>query len=164
MTQESLAWRVEGICLNAWPALRQVFLDGWVLRFSDGLTRRANSANPLRADYNRTDALIPGCEALYRRQLLPTIFRVPSIIDPELDKRLDALGYGAEGDSHGDIDGIAGARDPDVELSAHPTPKWFEAMAALQNHTSNKAAFIAGSSVRSSSPLHLQRSRPRANT
>jgi len=31
---------------------------------------------------------------------LPTIFRVPSIIDPELDERLDVLGYGAEGDSH----------------------------------------------------------------
>jgi GNAT superfamily N-acetyltransferase len=138
MTPASLAWQVEETCLNAWPALRQVLLDGWVLRFSDGLTRRANSANPLRADYNRTDALIPACEALYRRQLLPTIFRVPSIIDPELDERLDALGYGSEGESwvlYGDIDAVASARDPEVQLSAHPTPEWLRAMGELQNHT-----------------------------
>ena len=138
MTPASLAWRVEETCFNAWPALRQVLLDGWVLRFSDGLTRRANSANPLPADYNRTDALIPACEALYRRQLLPTIFRVPSIIDPDLDERLDALGYGSEGESwvlYGDIDVAAAAKEPDVQLSAHPTPEWLGAMAALQNHT-----------------------------
>ena len=138
MTPASLAWRVEETCLNAWPALRQALLDGWVLRFSGGVTRRANSANPLPADYNRTDALIPACEALYRRQLLPTIFRVPSIIDPDLDERLDALGYGSEGESwvlYGDIDVAAAAKEPDVQLSAHPTPEWFRAMAALQNHT-----------------------------
>jgi ribosomal protein S18 acetylase RimI-like enzyme len=138
MTQTSLAWRVEETCLNAWPALRQVLLDGWALRFSEGLTRRSNSANPLRAGDHGVDALIPACEALYQSQLLPTIFRLPSIIGPALDQRLDALGYGAEGDSHalyGDIDDVAGTRDPDVRLSVHPTPEWFQAMAALQNHT-----------------------------
>ena len=138
MMPESLAWQVEETCLNAWPALRQVFLDGWVLRFSEGLTRRANSANPLRADCSCTDALIPVCEALYRRQLLPTIFRVPSIIDPDLDDRLDALGYGREGEScvlYGDIDAVASARDPEVQLSAHPTEEWFRAMRELQNHS-----------------------------
>src|ERR1700730_8536950 len=119
MAEPTLEWRVEETCLNAWPALRQVLLDGWVLRFSEGLTRRANSANPLRADYRGIDALIPACEALYRRQLLPTIFRLPSIIDPDLDERLDALGYGCEGEScvlYGDIDAVAAATEPDVQL------------------------------------------------
>jgi ribosomal protein S18 acetylase RimI-like enzyme len=118
-------------------------LDGWVLRFSDGLTRRANSANPLRVGYRGINSLIPACEAIYRRQLLPTLFRVPSIIGPDLDARLDALGYGSEGEScvlYGDIDGVAAATEPDVQLSAHPTPEWFRAMAALQNHTIEQSA------------------------
>jgi N-acetylglutamate synthase len=142
MTPASLAWRVEETCLNAWPALRQVFLDGWVLQFSEGLTRRANSANPLRADCNRTDTLIPACEALFRRQLLPTIFRLPSIIDSELDERLDALGYGSEGESwvlYGNIDAVASTRDPEVQLLAHPTREWFWAMGALQRQTTEQS-------------------------
>lgn len=138
MTAGTLAWRVEETCLNAWPAVRQVLLRGWVLRFSEGLSRRANSANPLRADGRDIDALIPDCEALYQRQNLPTIFRLPSIFEPGLDQRLAPLGYGSEGEScvvYGDIAAIEAARDPEVQLLSHPTRKWLAAMAALQNHS-----------------------------
>ena len=138
MTSAVLAWRVEETCLNAWPALREVLLDGWLLRFSQGLTRRANSANPLRAESGNFDTLIAPSEALYRRQGLPTIFRVLSLIEPAVDGRLQARGYTSEGDScvlYGGIDDIEAARDPDVRLLSQPDPEWFAAMAALQNHT-----------------------------
>jgi ribosomal protein S18 acetylase RimI-like enzyme len=134
-----LEWRVEETCRNAWPALREVLLDGWLLRFSGGLTRRANSANPLGpvAHAARRD-----CEALYRGQGLPTIFRVLSLIDPTVEERLAAAGYTSEGDScvlYGDIQGIETARDPDVSLLPQAIPEWFAAMAALQNHTTEQA-------------------------
>jgi len=134
-----LEWRVEETCLNAWPALREVLLDGWLLRFSGGLTRRANSANPL---VPVTHAARHDCEALYRRQGLPTVFRVLSLIDPSVEERLAAAGYTSEGDScvlHSDIQGIETARDPDVWLLSQATPDWFAAMAALQNHTTEQA-------------------------
>jgi ribosomal protein S18 acetylase RimI-like enzyme len=137
MTPANLAWRVEETCLNAWPALRQVLLDGWVLRFSEGLTRRANSANPLRGPRETGDGLIAACQALYQRRQLPTIFRLPSIIDPDLDERLEALGYGREGEScvrYGDLSAVETVGDPDVQLLSRPTREWFAAMAALQNH------------------------------
>ncbi len=135
-----LEWWVEETCLNAWPAVREVLLDGWLLRFSEGLTRRANSANPLRpvAHAARGD-----CERLYRRLGLPTIFRVLSLIDPSVDERLAAAGYTREGEScvlFGPIEGIAAARDPDVRLLDWPSPEWFRAMASLQNHSNEQAA------------------------
>ena len=137
MTAAGLAWRVEETCLNAWPALRQVLFGGWVLRFSEGLTRRANSANPLRGPRETDDGLIAACEALYQRRQLPTIFRLPSIIDPDLDERLDALGYGREGEScvrYGDLAAIDTASDAAVQLLSRPTREWFAAMAAFQRH------------------------------
>jgi N-acetylglutamate synthase len=142
MTTAPLAWRVEETCLNAWPAVRQALLGGWVLRFSGGLTRRANSANPLGIDRTDGDALIAGCEALYRSHRQPTIFRLPSIIEPELDQRLDALGYSREGSSlvlHGEIGAVLAMRDPEVRLLRRPTSQWFAAMAALQRHTKKEA-------------------------
>jgi N-acetylglutamate synthase len=141
MTRTRLAWRVEETCLNAWPALRQVLLGGWVLRFSEGLTRRANSANPLRAPREHGDALIAVCKALYQRRGLPTIFRLPSIIAPDLDKRLDELGYGCEGEScirYGDLTALEAASDSAVQLLSRPTREWFAAMAALQKHTTEQ--------------------------
>jgi GNAT superfamily N-acetyltransferase len=137
-----LAWRIEETCLNAWPALRQVLFGGWVLRFSGGLTRRANSVNPLGVRGPDAVDLIAGCEALYRHQRLPTIFRLPSIIDPAIDARLAAQGYGSEGLSlvlHADIGAVPAIRDPDVQLLSRPTPKWFAAMATLQRHTKKQA-------------------------
>jgi GNAT superfamily N-acetyltransferase len=140
MPERALEWRVEETCLNAWPALREVLLDGWVLRFSEGLTRRSNSANPLRP-VSHTD--LRTCEVLYRRLGLPTIFRVLSLIDPVVDERLAEAGYTGEGEScvlYAAIDDIAAARDPDVKLLHKPTPEWFDAMAALQNHSREQAA------------------------
>ncbi len=142
MTPTRLAWRVEEVCLNAWPALRQVLLGGWVLRFSEGLSRRANSVNPLRGPRDRGSALIAACAALYRRQPLPTIFRLPSIIGTTVDERLDALGYGREGEScvlFGRIETIEAAKDAEVRLLSSPTPEWLAGMARLQNHTAGQS-------------------------
>ena len=139
MPERALEWRVEETCLNAWPALREVLLDGWVLRFSAGLTRRANSANPLRP-IERLH--LRECEALYGRLGLPAIFRVLSLIDTSLDQRLAAAGYSCEGEScvlYGTIDDIDAARDPDIRLLTSATPEWFAAMARLQNHTKEQA-------------------------
>jgi len=141
MTSARLVWRVEEICLNAWPTLRQVLLNGWVLRFSGGLTRRANSVNPLRGPRETGGGLIAACEALYHGRQLPTIFRVPSIIDPDLDERLDKLGYGREGEScvrYGGLTAVEMASDDDVRLLSRPTREWFAAMAALQKQSAEQ--------------------------
>jgi N-acetylglutamate synthase len=135
--------RLEEGCFNAFPSLRQVLLGDWLIRFGDGLTRRANSANPLRAKCAGVGAAIAAAEALYHAQGQPAIFRVPSIVDPALDRELAARFYTSEGEScvlYGAIDKVTAAADPAVTLFRSPAAEWLTAMAALQGHTEAQAA------------------------
>lgn len=85
---------IEESTLNAWPALQQVLYDGWVLRFSGGYTKRANSANPVYASVLPLEEKIAVCEARYAAQGLPAIFRLTSLAaPPELDTLLEQRGY-----------------------------------------------------------------------
>ena len=138
MTEARLSWRIEETCFNAFPSLRQVLFGDWLMRFSAGLSRRANSVNPLRPDCTDVAAAVMAAEALYHAQGLPTIFRVTSIVDPVLDRELAARGYASEGKScvlYGAIDALAAAADPAVRLLRSPDAAWLAAMARLQRHT-----------------------------
>lgn len=143
MKARNFSWRIEETCFNAFPSLKQVLLGTWLMRFSEGLSRRANSINPLRAEYHDLAAAIATGPPLYRAQRLPTIFRVPSIVDPAVDSELAARGYTAEGESCvlcGAIDSLAAVADSEVQLRASPDSEWLVAMAALQGHTEEQSA------------------------
>jgi GNAT superfamily N-acetyltransferase len=107
------------------------------LRFSEGLSRRANSANPLQPDHAPPEAVVEAIEALYRRHGQPAIVRVPSFLTA-IDAPLMARDYTSEGEScvlYGEMDGVAAVADPSVELSPHASTEWLAAMAALQGHS-----------------------------
>jgi hypothetical protein len=87
MLNENLIWRIEGVCLKAWPALHEKAIDGWLLRFAHGLTRRSNSANPQHSTLDTSDALIASSESEYGERGLPVYFRIPSIIGPAMPAR-----------------------------------------------------------------------------
>lgn len=70
--------------------------DGWLLRFAHGFTRRANSANVLRAGRRSLSAKVAFCERVYAAASLPCVFRVTSLaVEPGLDAWLDRCGYRA---------------------------------------------------------------------
>ncbi|MCC7274365.1 MAG: GNAT family N-acetyltransferase [Alphaproteobacteria bacterium] len=85
--------RLEEAGLNAWPALRVAHVRGWVLRFAQGFTKRANSANPLYGDADDLAGRVAAVERLYADAGQPTIFRLTGLAPAALDALLDGRGY-----------------------------------------------------------------------
>ncbi|GHO44975.1 GNAT family N-acetyltransferase [Ktedonospora formicarum] len=89
------ARRIEEATLNSWPARQQFLFDGWVMRASEGYTKRANSITPLYPSTLPAREKIATCVRFYAHQDLPTIFRLPSFVkdSAELDTLLAQQGY-----------------------------------------------------------------------
>ena len=68
--------------------------DGWILRFADGYTKRANSVNPLYSSTIAIDEKIHFCEYVYQQKNLPVVFKLTAAAYPgDLDEQLHAKGY-----------------------------------------------------------------------
>ena len=88
---------LERLSMDAWPALETRDLDGWVLRFSEGYTRRANSVHPLERGRSDLLAKIEEAERLYAEHDLPTIFKLTAeSLPPGLEHALAERGYREE--------------------------------------------------------------------
>jgi len=134
-----LARRVEEASINAWPAMSQLLFDGWLIRFAQGFTKRANSVTPLypglqdngSEDCGDLPAKVRFCENLYARERLKTIFRITSITDQSpLDRHLAQRGY-----SQQDLTDVLCADLPPVDdtgrLQLLPLQTWLGVYASL---------------------------------
>ncbi|QEE18092.1 GNAT family N-acetyltransferase [Promethearchaeum syntrophicum] len=85
---------MEARTMSAWPSFQTIIDDGWILRFAEGYTKRANSVNPI---FQSTDDLllkIKRCEIKYSRFSLPCIFKLTDIASPKnLESTLIKQGY-----------------------------------------------------------------------
>ena len=87
---------LEERAFNAWPALQTVLVDGWVFRWADGYTKRANSANAL-ASTGSFSQILKAAEQFYAQHGLPTVFRLSPLAGEVPDALLENAGY-----QHGD--------------------------------------------------------------
>ena len=120
--------------------------DGWVLRFSSGFTKRANSVNPLYDSTLDPGDKIDRCEALYREAGLKTIFKMTDAASPEdLDEILEARGYYLKYPVSLqllELDNFRGSPPKDVDVSDRASDEWLEAYCAMDSRASANRATL----------------------
>ncbi len=92
---EATILMLETLTANAWPAQQRELVDGWQLRFSAGVTRRANSVWPnMIMGAEELDEKLARVEAFYARHHLPVRYQISPAAQPvELDTVLAERGY-----------------------------------------------------------------------
>jgi ribosomal protein S18 acetylase RimI-like enzyme len=139
---------LEERAFNAWPARRTVFFEGWVMRLSDGFTKRANSVNA-GAPGLRFDGVREAAEALYRRHGLPCVFRLSPLAAPEVDAALDRAGYVTFDPSWVARVSLEGAApSAAVSVGLQPTQDWLDGF-ALANGVRAESCAVHHAMVRS---------------
>lgn len=133
MDDPDLVRALEERCFNGWPALSTALVDGWVVRLSDGHTRRANSASALTPSRIAPEALVETVEALFSARGLAPLFRLTPLADPAVERLLARRGWREEEPSVGmvaDAASAAGGAHEAVRLSAALEPDWIDAAMA----------------------------------
>jgi ribosomal protein S18 acetylase RimI-like enzyme len=107
-----------------------LFFDGWVLSFSHGYTRRANSIHPLYPSTLPLADKIVACEGIYAAKERPTTFKVTSAADDvDLDQALDQRGYARVALTSvqlADLRSLATPTSNEVALSTELDDPWFD--------------------------------------
>jgi N-acetylglutamate synthase len=121
----ALVRAIEERSFNSWPALKTALVDGWVVRLSDGHTRRANSASPYASSRLGPDALIDAVEPMFAAAAVKPVFRLTPLADPAVEVRLAARGWRDEDPSMGLFaEDPVGANDPAVRFEQHASEDW----------------------------------------
>ena len=133
---------LEELSLNAWPALQTLVYDGWILRFANGYTKRANSVNPLYGSSLNIDQKISFCENLYASKHLPVVFKMTSAVHPsDLDETLTSHGYRKDSPTSVqllDLESLSLQASPDVKLEEDLSTDWLDNFCRMSNvSTSN---------------------------
>lgn len=127
----AFALRIEEASLNAWPAMHQTLFDGWLLRFADGFTKRANSVVPLYEGSRPIQDKVRYCENLYSRERLQSIFRLISIVDhEELDAYLKDRAY-VRAEPTRVLTASTATEPPSTDWQLVPRGDWLEVYASL---------------------------------
>jgi ribosomal protein S18 acetylase RimI-like enzyme len=141
---------IEELSMNAWPALNSLHYDGWLLRFANGYTRRANSINPLYVSALELPEKIAYCEQLYGSRRQATVFKMTTAAQPShLDDFLAAQGYTHDALTSVqtlNLDGVDSPRLEAVIMESGLTESWLDAYCRLnsvdQRHTATMTQML----------------------
>ena len=143
---------IETLARHAWPAAEQELLDGWLLRSTEGVTRRANSVWPNAVDGALAlDARLAHVEAFYAARGRPACYQIcPAALPTELDDVLARRGYAAEAETA--VQTVVLAALPAAARNVRPaaavavtvatelTDRWYDAYCESEGVTGHPAA------------------------
>lgn len=93
MDQSKWIQKIEELSLNALPAMQTQIYDGWVIRFADGYTKRANSITPIYPSNENVKKKILNCEQLYFARNEKAVYKMTPQANPiNLDFVLEESG------------------------------------------------------------------------
>ncbi|MHA1200816.1 MAG: GNAT family N-acetyltransferase [Candidatus Heimdallarchaeaceae archaeon] len=134
---------------KAWAAKDNVLYKGWILRLSEGITKRANSVLTLRYFGDNVSADIESVETIYRSRDLPVIFQIADYHQPEnLIAILESLEYHPYDETIvmnrklGDFQSTEGDSKIDYTTEVGVADYWFEVLERLSNSSSARTAGI----------------------
>jgi ribosomal protein S18 acetylase RimI-like enzyme len=137
MPDPSLVQTLETRLVNAWPAIETQIVDGWIVRFAKGYSKRANSASPLFPGASLDDAAIDQIVDEFRALRLRPIFRLTGLEASDVDARLAARGLVATEPTFGMVAPLAELSidapvvgEQDVRIEAKPKKAWLKDVAA----------------------------------
>lgn len=95
MSQAKLIRKIEELSMNALPALKTQMYDGWILRFADGYTKRANSINPIYPSYDEdVNRKMENSETAFTERNIQVAYKITPLASPNiLDQTLETLDY-----------------------------------------------------------------------
>jgi len=125
--------RIEELSLNHWPALVTMARGGWLLRFADGYTKRANSVSAIYGEEGGEEELeerIAWCERRFAELGVPAVFKMTPFDRPAgLDGLLDKRGYEKKDTTSVRTVELAGLPEPDrrdVRISERLPEEWLD--------------------------------------
>lgn len=128
---------IEAASVRFWPAHETQAIGGWLWRYSNGGSQRANSVATLADPGIDFDRAIAAAEALYDVRGAPAQFQITEVsAPPGLDRRLAARGYQISDPCTTLVHNVTSADDdaaagPGVMIAAEPTAEWFDTYAGV---------------------------------
>ncbi|KPD08824.1 hypothetical protein AM501_07860 [Aneurinibacillus migulanus] len=137
---------IEELSLNAWASLQTMVYDGWLIRFSNGYTKRANSVNPIYESTEDLDRKIHYCENIFNTRSLKPVFKITESVYPEtLDKVLEDHGYTAIDHTSVQLLLLSTLKEPlihTVKLEERLNDAWLNQFCKLNNQSETNKAIM----------------------
>ena len=140
----SLRERIDDAARACWPAFKEQWWEGWLLRFADGYSRRSNSVYPLASAPGELQARVAACEEIFRGEGFTPTFRMTGFQGPAgLDALLAQRHYERIAPTfvlHRRLTDWSPPPIARLMIDEEPIEEWSAAFAALSEMSSNRAA------------------------